>query len=114
MNRIGERNENIYLGYSIREIDTQHLIYPHGGFVVEGEYTIGEECGPSPKPIYINTTGGTISPETVLKGYVGFSNGEKVVGSLDLSAVKAQAKAEGFAEGHAVGYAEGLAACTNR
>lgn len=91
VNRIGERNENIYLGYSIREIDTQHLIYPHGGFVVEGEYTIGEECGPSPKPIYINTTGGTISPETVLKGYVGFSNGERVVGSLDISEAVEQA-----------------------
>lgn len=35
--KVYERHENIYRGYSLSEVDTQYLMVPYGGFAVEGE-----------------------------------------------------------------------------
>ena len=42
--KVYERHENIYPGYSLSEVDTQYLMVPYGGFAVEGELELSEEC----------------------------------------------------------------------
>lgn len=101
VSRIGELNENIYRGYSIREIEAQHLIFPHGGFVVEGTAVAEERCGPYTPPVYVDTTDGTITPETVLVGEVGYAKGQRVIGTLDISKQIADAIDEGKEIGRA-------------
>lgn len=45
--KVYERHENIYRGYSLSEVDTQYLMVPYGGFAVEGELELSEECVPA-------------------------------------------------------------------
>jgi hypothetical protein len=44
VNRIYERAENIYRGYTITEIDNQFLMHPYGGFRMDGELYFDELC----------------------------------------------------------------------
>lgn len=44
INRIYERAENIYRGYSLSEIDNQFLMHPYGGFRFEGVLEYPEYC----------------------------------------------------------------------
>lgn len=44
LNRIYERAENIYRGYSLSEIDNQYLMHPYAGFRFEGELMFNELC----------------------------------------------------------------------
>ena len=44
VNRIYERAENIYRGYTISEIDNQFLMHPFGGFRMDGELCFDELC----------------------------------------------------------------------
>lgn len=44
INRIFERAENIYKGYSLSEIDNQFLMHPYGGFRFEGVLSVSELC----------------------------------------------------------------------
>lgn len=44
VNRIFERAENIYRGYSLSEIDNQFLMHPFGGFRFEGVLDFDELC----------------------------------------------------------------------
>lgn len=44
LNRIYERNENIYRGYSLSEIDNQYLMHPFAGFRFEGLLEFDELC----------------------------------------------------------------------
>ncbi len=44
VDRIYDRAENIYRGYNLKEVDTQFLMYPYGGFRLEGELTYRETC----------------------------------------------------------------------
>ena len=44
VNRIYERAENIYRGYSLSEIDNQYLMHPYGGFRFEGILQYDELC----------------------------------------------------------------------
>lgn len=44
INRIYERAENIYRGYSLAEIDNQFLMHPFGGFRFDGELEFDELC----------------------------------------------------------------------
>lgn len=46
LNRIYERPENIYRGYTLSEIDNQYLMHPYGGFRFEGELHFEELCIP--------------------------------------------------------------------
>lgn len=41
---IYEKAENIFRGYSIREIDTQYLMQPFAGIRIDGTLTYREEC----------------------------------------------------------------------
>ena len=44
INRIYERAENIYKGYTLSEIDNQFLMHPFGGFRFEGLLEFDELC----------------------------------------------------------------------
>lgn len=44
INKIYERAENIYRGYSLNEIDNQFLMHPYGGFRFEGVLQFEELC----------------------------------------------------------------------
>lgn len=44
VNRIYERAENIYRGYTLSEIDNQFLMHPFGGFRFEGTLVFDEDC----------------------------------------------------------------------
>ena len=44
INRIYERAENIYKGYTLSEIDNQFLMHPYGGFRFEGVLEYEEFC----------------------------------------------------------------------
>lgn len=44
VNRIYERAENIYRGYSLSEIDNQFLMHPYGGFRFDGVLEFDELC----------------------------------------------------------------------
>lgn len=44
INRIYERAENIYRGYTLSEIDNQFLMHPFGGFRFEGTIEFEELC----------------------------------------------------------------------
>lgn len=44
INRIYERAENIYRGYSLNEIDNQFLMHPYAGFRFEGVLIYDEPC----------------------------------------------------------------------
>ena len=42
--RIFEKAENIYDGFSLNEVDNQFLMHPYGGFRFEGQLNIQETC----------------------------------------------------------------------
>lgn len=42
--KIYEKAENIYKGYSLKEIDSQYLMQPYGGLRIEGTLTFIEPC----------------------------------------------------------------------
>ena len=44
INKIYERAENIYRGYTLSEIDNQYLMHPYGGFRFEGLLEFDELC----------------------------------------------------------------------
>jgi len=46
INRIYERAENIYKGYTLSEIDNQFLMHPFGGLRFEGVLEFAEYCNP--------------------------------------------------------------------
>lgn len=45
LSRIYEQAENIFKGYSLREIDTQYLMHPYAGIRIEGILKYREPCG---------------------------------------------------------------------
>lgn len=44
IDRVAERAENIYRGYTASEIESQFLMFPYTGFRLEGEMIIREQC----------------------------------------------------------------------
>ena len=44
LNRVYERAENVFQGYSLDEVDNQYLMAPFAGFRITGEMVIDEEC----------------------------------------------------------------------
>lgn len=44
LKNIYEQAENIFKGYSLREIDTQFLMYPYAGLRIEGNLIYREQC----------------------------------------------------------------------
>lgn len=44
LERVYERAENVFNGYSLKEVDNQYLMAPYAGFRITGEMQIDEEC----------------------------------------------------------------------
>jgi hypothetical protein len=44
LERVYERAENVFNGFSLNEVDNQYLMSPFAGFRVTGEMQIDEEC----------------------------------------------------------------------
>lgn len=44
LTKMYERAENIYKGYSLKEIDTQYLMYPYAGLRIDATLTYREQC----------------------------------------------------------------------
>lgn len=44
VNKVYERAENVFVGYSLDEVDNQYLMAPYAGFRLHGEMMIDEEC----------------------------------------------------------------------
>lgn len=44
VNKIFDRSENIYRGYTLSEIDNQFLMRPYGGFRLEGRLSYSASC----------------------------------------------------------------------
>ena len=44
LERVYERAENVFEGYSLQEVDNQYLMSPFAGFRITGEMQIDEEC----------------------------------------------------------------------
>lgn len=44
LDRVYERAENVFTGYTIDEVDNQYLMSPFAGFRITGEMIIDEEC----------------------------------------------------------------------
>ena len=42
--RVYERAENVFQGYSLDEVDNQYMMAPYAGFRITGEMQIDEEC----------------------------------------------------------------------
>ena len=60
INRIYERAENIYRGYTLSEIDNQFLMHPYAGFRIDGELMYIDECDIAPvfETWYLKTKNG--------------------------------------------------------
>lgn len=42
--RVYEKAENVFTGYTLEEVDYQYMMSPYAGFRITGEITIDEEC----------------------------------------------------------------------
>ena len=42
--RVYEKAENVFTGYTLEEVDYQYMMSPYAGFRITGELTIDEEC----------------------------------------------------------------------
>lgn len=63
INRIYERAENIYRGYTLSEIDNQYLMHPYAGLRFEGLLEFDELCIPVVPPVetfYLRTRDGEL------------------------------------------------------
>ena len=45
LNKVYQRAENVFEGYSLDEVDNQYLMQPFAGFRITGEMIVDEECG---------------------------------------------------------------------
>ena len=62
VNRIYERAENIYRGYTLSEIDNQFLMHPYAGFRFDGLLVYDELCVDTPvvETWYLRTSNGAL------------------------------------------------------
>ena len=86
INRIYEKAENIYRGYTLSEIDNQYLMHPYAGFRFEGTIKMHQPCGDSGGivPLY-DTSDADVMPSDVLQGVVAYGATGRIVGTLVLA-----------------------------
>lgn len=83
INRIYERAENIYRGYTLSEIDNQYLMHPFAGLRFDGIIRIGQPCEDAGRviPLY-DTQDADVTPADVVNGVVAYGANGRIVGTL--------------------------------
>ena len=83
INRIYERAENIYRGYTLSEIDNQFLMHPFAGLRFDGTIKISQPCIDSGRvvPLY-DTSDADVTPADVVQGVVAYGANGRIVGTL--------------------------------
>lgn len=85
LNRIYERAENIYRGYTLSEIDNQFLMHPYAGLRFDGVIYMPQPCiTTEPAVKFYDTSDATVTPGDVLEGVVAYGAGGRMVGTLHL------------------------------
>lgn len=83
INRIYERAENIYRGYTLSEVDNQYLMHPYAGFRFDGVITMRQPCeGVAPLVHLYDTSMADITPGDVLAGKFAYGASGLIVGTL--------------------------------
>lgn len=82
INRIYERAENIYRGYSLSEIDNQFLMHPYAGLRFDGIMTVTQPCGDEGHMVRLyNTSDADVTPSDVLEGIVAYGSSGRIIGT---------------------------------
>lgn len=83
INRIYERADNIYRGYTLSEIDNQYLMHPYAGFRFDGVIKILQPCLDAGRSVILyNTSDADVTPEDVIQGVVAYGAEGKIVGTF--------------------------------
>lgn len=83
INRIYERAENIYRGYTLSEIDNQFLMHPFAGFRFEGTIIMPQPCIDTGTAIpFYDTSDADIIPADVYENKIAYGANGRVVGTL--------------------------------
>lgn len=83
LNRIYERVENIYRGYTLSEIDNQFLMHPFGGLRFDGTITMTQPCDDVPHVYTLyDTHDADVTPGDVVQGVVAYGASGRIVGTL--------------------------------
>ena len=83
INRIYERAENIYRGYTLSEIDNQYLMHPYAGFRFDGVIRVLQPCLDSGRSkILYDTSDADVTPADVLSGVIAYGRNGRIVGTL--------------------------------
>lgn len=84
-NRIYERAENIYRGYTLSEIDNQYLMHPYAGLRFDGILRIAQPCIDSGRAYQLyDTRDADIGPGDVLEGKIAYGAIGRIVGTFNL------------------------------
>lgn len=86
INRIYERAENIYRGYSLSEIDNQFLMHPFCGLRFDGTIKMAQPCIDTGEAVRLyDTRDADVTPSDVLEGIVAYGAQGRIVGTLTLA-----------------------------
>lgn len=89
INRIYERAENIYRGYTLSEIDNQYLMHPYAGFRFDGIIKIMQPCVDYGRSVILyDTSDSDVTPSDLLKGIVAYGANGRIVGTREPKSVQ--------------------------
>lgn len=81
INRIYEKAENVFEGFTFDEIENQFLMHPFAGWRFEGEMTIKTDCIAQPTPTYTGVISGHVTDSTTTFTFT--INGTDITVSVD-------------------------------
>lgn len=88
INRIYERAENIYRGYTLSEIDNQYLMHPFSGLRFDGIIKMAQPCVDTGRAVLLyDTQDADVTPADVMQGVVAYGANGRIVGTLEFSNV---------------------------
>ena len=83
INRIYERAENIYRGYTLSEIDNQFLMHPFAGLRFDGVIKMLQPCEDATGAVNLyDTRDADIGPADVLQGKIAYGANGRIVGTF--------------------------------
>ena len=83
INRVYERNENVYRGYTLSEIDNQYLMHPFAGLRFDGTMIMPQPCGDVQQFVNLyDTSNADIGPADVMEGKIAYGANGMIIGTL--------------------------------